>query len=394
MRRVAILGSTGSIGQQALEVVARHRDRFAVAGLAANESVELLARQANEHRPAVVSAGSQQKARALAEMLEYRPALISCEADGLRSVATECEAQVVLAATDGIVALDAIFAAISRGVDIALSNKELAVAAGELLFAQAARSGSRILPVDSEHSAVFQCLQGERSEDVRAIVLTASGGPFWNATLEQMRSATVEQALRHPTWRMGRKNTIDSATLMNKGLEAIEASRFFSLPHSRIEVVIHRQSVIHAFVLFCDGNVKAQIAAPDMRVPIGYALAYPERLEVGGDFFDTRRALGLGGETAALTFEPVDPTRFPCLGLAYRALAAGNTYPAVLSAANEEAGRAFLRGQIRFTEISALVERALDAHEAAPPSLEAIEEADRWARDATHEAVTAAAKLG
>ena len=280
---------------------------------------------------------------------------------------------------------------VKAGVDVALANKELVVAAGELLFAAAAASGARILPVDSEHSAIFQCLEGERRSDVRTVVLTASGGPFWDFSIEEMRRATPAQALRHPTWSMGAKNTIDSATLMNKGLEVIEASRFFDVRADQIEVVVHRSSIAHAFVVFRDGCIKAQLAAPDMRLPIGYALAYPDRLPSAPDDSAARRAIGLNGEQATLTFEPVDEGRFPCLRLAFRALKAGGTYPAVLSSANEEAGRAFLQEKICFTDIATLVENSLDAHEGRAATPDAVAESDVWARGHVRAAILATA---
>jgi len=393
MKRVAILGSTGSIGRQALDVIAGHPDVFCVAALAANARIDALAEQANRFEPAILSAGTPERAGELRSKLTYRPKAIESGADGLRRVAAESDARIVLAATDGTVALRAVLAALESGIDVALANKELAVAAGALLFAAGKKTGANLLPVDSEHSAVFQCLAGEERGNVRGIVLTASGGPFWDLTLEQMRAVTPEQALRHPTWSMGAKNTLDSATLMNKGLEVIEASRFFGLRSEQIEVVVHRQSVAHAFVFFSDGNVKAQLASPDMRLPIGYALAYPERLPPANDCgrsskddryteteARTRAAIGLAGK-ATLAFEPVDHARFPALRLAYRALTAEGTAPAVLSAANEEAGRAFLQGKIRFTDIGSLVERALDALPASPINTTSLMAADASARE-------------
>jgi 1-deoxy-D-xylulose-5-phosphate reductoisomerase len=386
MKRIAILGSTGSIGSQALDVIARHPERFQVAGLAARESVAHLAEQANRFRPARLSVGSRQGADELRKLLEYSPEHVGVDVAGLAAV-VESGAQCVLAAMDGMAALEPVLLALDLGVGtLALANKELAVAAGELLFERAARSDARIVPVDSEHSAVFQCLVGERREDVASIVLTASGGPFWEMSAAAMREVTPAQALAHPTWAMGPKNTIDSATMMNKGLEVIEASRFFGVKPEQIEVVVHRQSVAHAFVIFKDGNVKAQLASPDMRVPIGYALAYPQRLD-RADAAKTRAAIGLGDDVTRLSFEPVDDNRFPALQLCYRALRAGGTHPAVLSAANEEAGRAFLQGKVKFTDISALVERALDAHAGGPATLEGIKSADAWARQTTRSAV-------
>lgn len=392
MRRVAILGSTGSVGRQALDVIAAHPDRFSVSGLAAHSNVELLARQAERFGPAVVSCGTEELLADLRSRLDTAArvdpaARVACGARGLLAVAVESGADIVLAATDGLVACDAVFAAVENSIDVALANKEIIVAAGEPLFAAAKRSGARILPVDSEHSAVFQCLAGERREDIRTIILTASGGPFWEYSLEQLASVTPAQALVHPTWSMGPKNTLDSATLMNKGLEVIEACRFFASKPSQIEVVVHRQSVAHAFVIFSDGSVKAQLAAPDMRMPIGFALSYPDRLDDPTGLQSTRAALGLEGRMSALTFEPVDARRFPAIALAYRAAEEGGTSPAVLSAANEEAGRAFLQGKIKFVEIGTLVAAALDSHNAQPATLPNIQKADRWARSFTRDTV-------
>ena len=390
MRRVAILGSTGSIGRQALDVIDANPERFEVAALGANASIDLLAEQADRYRPAVVSAGSAELAGRLRGAMHHSPDVLGHGSDGLVAAAVGSGADVVLAATDGTIALRALVAAVERGMHVALANKELLVSAGRYLCDLARARGARIVPVDSEHSALFQCLAGERVADVSTVVLTASGGPFWSHTLERMEHATPEEALRHPTWSMGAKNTIDSATLMNKGLEIIEASHLFGIPASRIRVVVHRQSIVHGLVLFADGNVKAQMAAPDMRLPIGYALAYPERLDAGFVDAATRSAIGLGETVATMSFEPVDDRRFPSVRLAYRALEAGGTYPAVLSTANEEAGRAFLQRKIKFTEICPIVERALEAHEACADGLEEIEAADRWAREYAQRAIGAA----
>ncbi len=390
MRSVSVLGSTGSIGRQALDVIATHSESFRICALAANHSVEALAKQANEFRPAIVSVGTSEDAANLRAHLAYEPR-IAWGADGLRACAVESDADRLVAATDGMAAWRAVFEAARAGIDIALANKEIAVAAGDLLLACAARAGGRVLPVDSEHSAVFQCMMGERPLDVAGVVLTASGGPFWELSYAEMRRATPDQAVRHPTWVMGAKNSVDSATLMNKGLEVIEASRLFGLTGAQIEVVVHRESVVHAFVLFRDGSVKSQLAWPDMRVPIGFALAYPERLASGPPSRETRDAIGLGERATALAFEPVDDERFPCLRLAYGALALGDTYPAVLSAANEEAGRAFLAGKIQFTDIAALVAGALDAHTGLAVSEETVAEADAWAREHARAAILAAA---
>lgn len=376
--KISILGSTGSIGSQALEVVAEHPARFEIASLAAFGNVTKLAEQANRFKPQRLSIGTQDLAHELRSLLRDHSPQIGWGNDGLVSVAT-APSDCLLAATDGLASLEAVLAGLAHGVKrIALANKELAVAAGALLFERAARAGAEIVPVDSEHSAVFQCLLGEERESVARVVLTASGGPFYDWTIAMMRSATPEQALMHPTWAMGPKNTLDSATLINKGLEVIEASRFFGLDADQIDVVIHRQSIAHALVYFKDGNVKAQLAWPDMKVPIGFALAHPMRLD-SYDASKTRDALG-GNAPGALAFEPVDRRRFPALDLCYGALRKGGTYPAVLSAANEVAGRAFLQGKVKFTEICEVIKKTLDAHAGADATLEGIKAADAWAR--------------
>ncbi|WP_317997247.1 1-deoxy-D-xylulose-5-phosphate reductoisomerase [Vulcanimicrobium alpinum] len=397
VKRVAILGSTGSIGRQALDVIARHPERFEVVGLAAGRNVELLADQIARFRPRVVSAGDSAGATELAVRLDAAGLRIHGSlfgkdrdveriahgADGLHAVACESGAEIVLAATDGAVAFDAVFAAVDRGIDIALANKELIVAAGELLVEHARRSGANLLPVDSEHSAIFQCLAGAPRDRVAAIVLTASGGPFWERRREEMADATVADALAHPTWQMGVKNTIDSATLMNKGLEVIEASKLFGLPGGQVHVLVHRTSVAHGFVVFTDGNVVGQLASPDMRLPIGYALAYPDRLT---DRRFTDPLAAVGGETGAaattLSFQRPDLERFPCLRLAYDALALGGTAPAVVSAANEVAVNAFVAGDLRFGHIAACIETTLNRVGSTKLSLEAVRDADRAARDA------------
>jgi len=390
VRRIAILGSTGSIGRQALDLIAAHPGRFAVCGLAANTNVELLTQQVRRFAPDVVSCGSRDSLDVVRS--HAGDARVECGPDGLLAVAAESGADMVLAATDGLVACAAVFAAVERAIDVVLANKEIVVAAGEPLFAAARASGARILPADSEHSAVFQCLAGERREDVRTVVLTASGGPFWDYPADRLASVTPEQALTHPTWSMGPKNTLDSASLMNKGLEVIEACRFFALDPDQIEVVVHRQSVAHAFVIFSDGSVKSQLAAPDMRMPIGFALAFPDRLDTPVALTDTRRWLGLEGRSTVLTFEPVDDARFPALALAYRAVRSGGTCPAVLSAANEEAGRAFIQGKIKFVDIGAFVAAALDGHRARPATLPNILESDQWARSFTRDAIEVACR--
>jgi 1-deoxy-D-xylulose-5-phosphate reductoisomerase len=376
-KRVAILGSTGSIGTQALDVIAAHPERFAVVGLAAGRNLDLLREQYARFTPQIATSAADGP-------------------DGLLRVATETQPDIVLAATDGAVAFDAVLAALERGSDIAVANKELIVAAGEVMLGAAARSGSRVLPVDSEHSALFQCLVGEDPARVAALILTASGGPFRMASADEMREATLERALAHPTWRMGTKNTIDSATMMNKGLEVIEASRLFGQPGERVLIAVHPQSIAHGFVLFTDGSVKGQLCHPDMRIPIGYALAYPDRLchpePVEGAPNSSQDVLCiLGGqpEVPALRydFERPDFERFPCLRLAYQALARGGTAPAVLSAANEVAVKSFVEGKVRFGEIARIIETTLERVAHRDATLPYIREADSDARLAAAEYV-------
>ncbi|HUA08770.1 MAG TPA: 1-deoxy-D-xylulose-5-phosphate reductoisomerase [Candidatus Acidoferrales bacterium] len=377
-KRVAILGSTGSIGTQALDVIANHPDRFSVVGLAAGRNLALLEEQRERFKPQVATSAADGSA-------------------GLLRVAVETQPDIVLAATDGAVAFDAVLAAIERGIDIAVANKELIVAAGEVMLAAAAQSGSKLLPVDSEHSALFQCLVGEDAARVAAIGLTASGGPFRTASAAEMAEATLEHALAHPTWRMGTKNTIDSATMMNKGLEVIEASRLFDQPGERVLIAVHPQSIAHGFVLFTDGSVKAQLCAPDMRIPIGYALSYPDRLsrpqaQAAGEpprAGDPLEALGAkpGASQLRYEFEPPDFERFPCLRLAYQALARGGTAPAVLSAANEVAVRSFVEGKVRFGEIARIIETTLERVAHRDATLAYIREADSDARLAAAEYV-------
>ncbi|HEV3194526.1 MAG TPA: 1-deoxy-D-xylulose-5-phosphate reductoisomerase [Candidatus Cybelea sp.] len=369
-KRVAILGSTGSIGTQALDVIERHPDYFEVVALAAGRNVELLREQAARFGVGITTTAQDGAA-------------------GLMRVAVESDPEIVLAATDGSVAFEAVFAAVERGIDVAIANKELVVAAGALLVERARSSGARLLPVDSEHSAIFQCLVGEETSSIAAIVLTASGGPFWRSSREAMEQADVAAALAHPTWQMGPKNTIDSATMMNKGLEVIEASRLFDLPGDRIKIVVHPQSVAHGFVVFADGSVKSQLAAPDMRLPIAYALSYPKRLPSNGESTDALRALGAKRGEAALRydFESPDPVRFPCIALAYEALAGGGTLPAVLSAANEIAVGAFIEGRIRFGRIPEVIEGTMNRVRPEEDSLRGIRSADRSARTTAGEIV-------
>jgi len=357
---VAILGSTGSIGSSTLELIGRFSDRFRVVALAAGRRVSDLKSQIEQFAPEVVSVANPRDAAELAGALGGRGPRIESGAEGLLAVATAPGADVVVAGLVGAVGLEPTLAAIDAGRDIALANKEVMVVAGELVRRRAAQSGARLLPVDSEHNAVFQALQGRRHEHLRRVVLTASGGPFRGFTSEQLAHATPEQALRHPTWAMGAKITIDSATLMNKGLEVIEARWLFDLEPDRIGVVVHPQSIVHSLVEYRDGSVVSVMALPDMTIPIGFALAYPDVLDLG---YLPRLNLAA---TAALTFEEPDAIRFPCLALAYRALSAGGAMPAVLNAANEVAVERFLERDIGFQDIPRIIASAMAAHVAGP----------------------------
>ncbi len=388
-KNVAILGSTGSIGTQTLDVVARHPDRFRAVALAAGSRTADLLAQAKRFEPQVVSCANESDVAALRAELPASTRVLSGAA-GLLAVATEAKGEVVVAATDGAVAFEAVFAAVERGIRIAIANKELIVAAGELFVAAAERSGAEIVPVDSEHSAIFQCLVGEPKDRISSIVLTASGGPFWAWDAERIANASLADALRHPTWQMGTKNTVDSASLMNKGLEVIEASRLFGIGADRIDVLVHRTSVAHGFVVFTDGNVKAQLAPPDMRLPIGYALAYPDRLPDREREF-ALAALGVAPDAAnaTLAFEPPDIERFPCLALAYESLCRGGVAPAALSAANEIAVAAFVRGDVRFGAIPEIVSAALRQTVDEPLSLASVRAADVRARELARAAVEA-----
>ena len=385
MRRLAVLGATGSIGEQTLAVAEAFPERFRVTALAAGRQVEKLAAQVRRVRPELVAVADGEVAGALRSALGADAPKIEWGDAGLAAVAVH-DADLVVSALVGAVGLRPTLAAIHAGRDVALANKEVLVMAGALVLRAVRARGIRLLPVDSEHSAIFQALAGQRREDLRRIVLTASGGPFRTWPAERIAAATIEQALAHPNWNMGPKITIDSATLMNKGLEVIEARWLFDLPPERVDVVVHPQSVIHSLVEMNDGSWLAQLGVPDMRGPIAVALAWPERLpllDAGGPLADLAR-LDLAA-AARLDFEAPDPVRFPCLGLAYDALRADEAAPSVLNAANEEAVAAFLAGRIAFPEIAATNAAVLDAHGAragAAPlrDLGDVFAADAWAR--------------
>ncbi|HEY7677530.1 MAG TPA: 1-deoxy-D-xylulose-5-phosphate reductoisomerase [Candidatus Methylomirabilis sp.] len=376
MKRLAILGSTGSIGTSTLAVVESHPEEFAVVALAAGANMDRLAQQVRVFRPSFVSVASEAAAQSLRERLDGAAVRleIGWGSPGLVRAATHRDADLVVSAIVGGAGLVPTLAAVRSGKDVALANKESLVMAGELVMAAARATGARILPVDSEHSAVFQCLLNGGREGLRRVVLTASGGPFRSTPRSEFPRITPAQALRHPTWNMGRKITIDSATLMNKGLEVIEARWLFDLDVTQVDVIVHPQSIIHSLVEFVDGSILAQLGITDMRLPILYALRHPER----GPSALPRLKLE---EVATLTFEPVDREKFPCLSYAYRALEGGGTLPAVLNAANEVAVHQFLEGAIRFDQIADVIARALDAHPARPlTSVEDLLELDRTVR--------------
>jgi 1-deoxy-D-xylulose-5-phosphate reductoisomerase len=380
MKRLCILGSTGSIGQSALSLVDMFPDRFQVASLAANARKDLLCEQALKYKPEVVALFDRTAVEALRERLPGVRVVAGRE--GVIEAAVHEGGDSVVAGISGAAGLEPTFSAILARKHVALANKETLVMAGELVMATVKSLGTSLLPVDSEHCALHQCLRGCDLSQVNRLLLTASGGPFFRFTREQLATVTAEQALNHPTWRMGRKITIDSATLMNKGLEVIEAHHLFGVSPDRITVVIHPQSTIHSMVEFIDATVLAQMSIPDMRSAILYALTYPERWRSALPRLDFDRL-------SPLEFYPPDRDLFPCLGLAYAALEQGRTYAAALNAANEVAVEAFLEGRINLVAIPRLIEQVLERHEPLPADrLESVLEADRRARQTAREALT------
>ncbi len=382
MKGLSILGSTGSVGTNVLRIVDAFPERFRVVGLAAGANVQSLAEQVTRYRPRRVSVATAAAREALARLVDVAGLDVAVGCDGMVEVATHPETSLVVAAAVGAVGLVPTYRALEAGKDVALANKETLVMAGELMVARAKQTGARLLPIDSEHCALHQCLDGRRPEEVRRLVLTASGGPFRSRAAESFASITPAEALNHPTWSMGRKISIDSATLMNKGLEVIEAHWLFGIPGERVEILVHPQSVVHSMVEFVDGTVLAQLGVTDMRLPIQYALSYPERWQAaipGMDFSKPMR----------LEFDAPDHERFPCPRLAYRALVAGGTLPAVLNAANEEAVAAFLAGSIPFTAIAETIAEAMDAHRPVVlDSIDTVLAADAWARAACRAALS------
>jgi len=374
VKRLAILGSTGSIGRSALAVVDAHPSRLEVVALAAGENAALLADQVRRYRPEVAAMATSEGAdRLRAACGAGGSTRMTGGAEGLIAVATHPSADIVICASAGTAGLDAVLAAIEAGKTIALANKEVLVMAGALVTDAARRRGVAILPVDSEHNAVHQCVHGRAREEIRRLILTASGGPFREFTPAALEQVGPDQALRHPTWQMGRKITVDSATLMNKGLEVIEAHWLFGVSADQIEVVIHPQSIVHSMVELLDGSVIAQLGVTDMRLPIQYACSYPERWDGALPALDLSTA-------GRLEFHPPDRERFPCLDLAYRALRAGGTLAVALNAANEIAVDAFLEGKLGFTSIPTVIERTMNAHAVESVStLDVVRRVDGWA---------------
>jgi 1-deoxy-D-xylulose-5-phosphate reductoisomerase len=374
MKTIVILGSTGSIGTNTLDIVSRFSDEFRVAGLTAGSNDDILEEQIRRFKPRVVALSNDAAAVKLRRRCTGVPVEILSGQDGLAQVASLPEAELVVSAIVGGAGLMPTLAAIRSKKHVALANKEPMVMAGKLMQEEARRHGVKIFPVDSEHSAIFQSLEGHRIEDVRRLILTASGGALWDLTKEGLEDVTPEQALQHPNWKMGAKITIDSATLMNKGLEVVEARWLFDITESRIDVLIHRESIIHSLVEYEDRSMIAQLGLPDMRTPISYAMRYPERLPLDLPSLDLT-------EVGRLSFCKPDHDRFPCLRLGYESLRIGGTMPAAMNAANEVAVDAFLNGGIKFSAIADIIRSTMDAHR--PQEVDVIETAldtDRWAR--------------
>lgn len=374
MKNISILGSTGSIGSQTLEIARLHPDKFRVVGLSAATNIDKLQQQIRDHKPDIVSVADEYHANELSSRIKDMNVRVLHGDEGYRQISTDSNVDMVVSSMVGASGLKPTYAAISEGKDIALANKESLVIAGEILIQEAQRSGSTILPVDSEHSAIFQLINQDSGRYLKRLIITASGGPFRNTPAIELENVTVEKALNHPTWNMGNKITIDSATLMNKGFEIIEAAWLFDLDIDDIHIWIHPQSIIHSMVEYIDGSFISQLSIPDMKIPIAYALSYPGRIEV-------EKRVVKPADFSNLTFDDVDTEKFSSIGLAKEALAEGGTMPAVLNAANETAVYSFLNKEIKFTEIMRIVELTMNKHQLqAVSSLDEVFDADAWAR--------------
>ena len=383
IKNLSILGSTGSIGVSTLDIVAAHPDQFRVVALTAGSNLDLFVEQIRLFKPEIVTVVSASNAEKLRQRLGRNGPEVMSGVDGLIACACHPSVHMVVSAIVGAAGLVPTMAAIESGKDIALANKETLVTAGALVMDAVERAGVKLYPVDSEHSAIFQSLEGHREKDVRRLILTASGGPFRDRDPKTFGDINLADALAHPNWNMGRKITIDSATMMNKGLEVIEAHWLFNLPGEQIAVHIHPQSIVHSMVEYVDGSVIAQLGIPDMKTPIAYALSYPERLKLDLPPLDLCKI-------GQLTFVEPDHDRFPCLDLAYQALAEGGSTPAVLNAANEIAVGAFLEGRIGFTDIPHLIDSTLNKHQKIDmKTIEDVLQVDRWARDETSNSLVA-----
>jgi len=383
LKNISLLGSTGSIGVQTLDVISQHGDKFNVLGLSAGRNIDLLRHQINKFKPSVVSVLAQEDALKLSKELSGKSIEVLYGSNGANEVATIDDVDMVVSAMVGASGLEPTLKAVNKGKDIALANKETLVIAGELITNQASKKNVKIIPVDSEHSAIFQVLSNSEKNFVKRIILTASGGPFLGFSEEELKKVTVESALNHPTWKMGEKITIDSATLMNKAFEIIEARWIFNMPQDKISVCIHPQSIIHSMVEFIDGSILSQMSIPDMRIPISYALSHPDRISL-----NIQDGNNLPKEFSNLSLENVDEERFTALKLARKALENGGTLPAVMNGANEVAVNAFLNRKIKFMDILIIVEKVMNMHNnSSSVSYEAIKESDTWARNTTEQLI-------
>ena len=375
MKKISILGSTGSIGRQTLDVISEHPEKFSVVGLSAGKNIELLKEQITKYRPLAVSVEDEESASSLASEMESSDTQLLFGQEGAETIAKMDEADIVVSAMVGASGLRPTLAAARSGKDIALANKESLVIAGEVLTSEVQKNSARLLPIDSEHSAIFQALQCGKRSHVKRLILTASGGPFLNTPRDKLDDVSVEVALNHPTWKMGKKITIDSATLMNKGFEVIEAKWLFGFDPEQISVWIHPQSIVHSMVEYIDGSVISQMGKPDMRIPIAFAISYPERISMN-------YVPVVPESFGELSFQDVDYSQFPALSLAFDALREGGTMPSVLNGANEVAVSAFLSGHMKFTGIVSTVKKVMELHKTEPANtLDAVLQSDLWARE-------------